>query len=154
MRVQFEYDPEAWFEARPIQELKAKDRDIVTASIRLVVGIDKEGNLNTDNLPLSGGMQTIRRNALLSRLVTNWSFQDLPVPTWNVDHVENEDSIGELPIDAILELEDWLVPYQAKVDRKPTPKGTTTGSSSATSKERAGSSRTASTRSPSGTSST
>jgi len=132
----------ATVDVRPIQSLKGKDKDVVDASVRLTLGFDSEGNLNTDNLPISMGIAAIKRNALIARLLKGWTCTDgesadiLPLPRWDEDHVDNEESIGELPIDDFNALLDLVAPYEKKLDRRPDPKGTTTANSSSTSKAR------------------
>jgi hypothetical protein len=138
-----------WIELRPIQTLKQRDKDVYDGAIKLYVDFDDEGKPDMSRMPLSMSIQKVRRNALFARLVVAWSFTaddditPLPVPRWISDDagVENEDSIGDLPIDDGDEIWELMAPYITKCDRKPDPKGTTTDGSNGTSKAKAGASR-------------
>lgn len=118
----------AWIEHRPIQDLKGKDKDAVDRVIRMSLPMTAEGELDTSHgLSIGMEMQEKRRNALIARVVTGWSFtrddgSPLPVPYHEADLIVHEDSIGDYPIDDAAELDELLAPYLVKVARKPNPK--------------------------------
>lgn len=139
-----------WIDILPIQALKAKHRDRTDGVVKLYIKLDKDGNPDLSAMPLSMSLQTVRRDALLAQLITAWSFTlveydpdgnvvegtaaALPVPYWDStkQEIACEASFGEIGIDDFSEIEDILAPYLAKIQRRPDPKGTTTGSSNGT----------------------
>ena len=124
----------AWVDHRPLQDLKAKDKDAVSESARMALPVTEEGKVDLSRgVTMSGVMQTAARNACIARLVTAWSY-DLPVPKWENHEIRDEDSIGELPLDDIWELEELIAPALAKLRKRPDPKATTTTSSSTSSR--------------------
>lgn len=145
---------------RPIQDLRAKDKDAYEAAIRFYIKFTDDGTPDLSDLPISMSMMAVQRNALFAQLIREWSFTGsdglvLPIPTWNTStgEIENAASIGELPIDDYDELLEFMRPYLAKVGRKPDPKGTTTASSNGSSPEKEEVSPTVSAQVVSGTSS-
>lgn len=139
--MRHEFTSGQWVDIRPVQDLKAKDKDAWDAAIQLNIGLDENGQINTDDVPIGLYLMNMRRNALLGRLLRDWSFTDedgtkLKLPAWTHEGVVNEESIGEIPIDDFNELEELIKPYIAKVDRKPDPKGTTTATSNGSSRVR------------------
>lgn len=128
------FESGAWVEHRPLQDLKAKDKDAVSESVRMALPVTEEGEVDLSRgVTMSGVMQVAARNACIARLVTAWSY-DLPVPRWENHEIHDEDSIGELPLDDINELEALIAPALAKLRQRPDPKGTTTSSSSTSSR--------------------
>jgi hypothetical protein len=141
--MHYEFKSGESMEIRPLQSLKAKDRDAYEAVVRVFIKFDDEGKPDLSELPFSMSLAALQRNALISRLVKGWTFKDddgqpLPVPTWNgsMDEVTDSGSVGEIGIDDFDELMEVLAPYITKVTRKPDPKETTTGDSRSTSKAR------------------
>jgi hypothetical protein len=123
----------AWIEVRPVQDLKAKDKDAVSAAVKMLVPITAEGEIDrSQGMSFGGAMAARSRNAILARILLNWSY-DMPRPVYEFEQVTNEDSIEELPIDDFNEIEELLAPYMAKLRKRPDPKAkgaaTTTGSS-------------------------
>lgn len=142
-----------WIELRPIQALKAKDKDAYEAIAKIYISFDADGKPDMSKIPFSMSLASLQRVALLSRLLIGWSFkyatdddevpaelrgQPLPLPRYENEEVTNAETPGEIPIDDWLEIEDILDPYLVKVRRKPDPKGTTTGPSKTTSTAPAG----------------
>lgn len=137
-----------WIELRPVSNLKAKDKDVYAAAVKLYVEFDDSGKPDMSSVPFSMSIPAIQRDALLARLMLGgdgWSFttdggDPLPVPVWNEDleRLENHESIGELPLDDWNELEALLQPYIDKVKIKPSPKPTTTENSTGTSRRKGG----------------
>lgn len=151
-----------WIDVLPIKALKAKHKDAADAAIKLYVSLDKNGQPDLSNMPVTMSIAKARQHVLMAVCLTGWSFtttdlddegvpvdgteRPLPVPVWHADGAQglitDEDSFGELDIDDANALEDFFVPYMDKIQRRPDPKGTTTQNSSGTSKGRAGHSRT------------
>jgi hypothetical protein len=131
----------AWVEMRPLGDLKGKDRDVYERAIRLMVPRNTDGAIDIQMAVALGlDMGMIRRDAAIGRLVTGWSL-DVPVPVIGELGVENRDSIGELPLGDLEEIEDLLAPYLAKL-RRPDPKApaaATTTASNGRSREKASS---------------
>jgi hypothetical protein len=135
-------------EMRPVKGpggLRAKDKDIYEASIKLYVTFAEDGTPDMSKIPFSMSLERIRRDALIARVVKGWSFvtddgAPLPVPYWEADEIHNGESIGEIELDDFDELMTLMAPYVAKVQRTPDPKGTTTASSNGTSMEKVGTS--------------
>lgn len=124
----------AWVEHRPVQDLKAKDKDAVSLSVKMAIPITEDGEVDrSQGLLFSGAMQLAARNAVLARVITGWSYE-WPVPYFEAAEVHNEDSIGEIPIDDFNEIEQLLEPYLAKLRDRPDPKGATTSSSNGSSR--------------------
>ena len=120
----------AWVEHRPIQDLKAKDKDAVSAAVKMVIPLTEDGEFDrSQGMVFSGAMQLAARDACIARVVTGWSWE-LPVPYFEAGEVHGGESIGELPIDDFNELEDLIAPYLAKLRQRPNPKGATTSASS------------------------
>lgn len=124
----------AWVEHRPIQDLKAKDKDAVSLSVKMAIPITEEGEIDrSQGLLMSGSMQLAARNAVLARVITGWSYE-WPVPYFEAAEVHNEESIDEIPIDDFNEIEELLSPYLAKLRQRPDPKGATTSASNGSSR--------------------
>ena len=128
----------AWVEHRPIQDLKAKDKDAVSKSVKMAIPINEEGEVDrSQGMVFSGAMQVAARNAVIARVITKWSYE-WPVPYFEAGEVVWTESIDEIPLDDFNEIEDLIAPYLAKLRQRPDPKKTTTSSSSGSSKARAG----------------
>jgi len=128
-----------WIDIVPIQNMKAKHKDAYEGGPKFYLKFDDQGKPDLSGLPMSMTIAKLQRNALMASLISDWTFTDdyenkLPVPTWDGAEIHQMESIGEIPIDDILFLEDLLAPYIAKAQRKPDPKTTTTGSSTGLSK--------------------
>lgn len=123
----------AWVEHRPIQDLKAKDKDAVSSSVKMAIPVTEDGEIDrSQGLLMSGSMQLAARNAVIARVVTGWSFG--PVPHYEAGEVHGAELIDEIPIDDFNEIEELIAPYLAKLRRKPNPKATTTTGSSTSSR--------------------
>jgi len=127
-----ELDSGAWVEHRPLQDLKAKDKDAVSRSVKMAMPLTAEGEVDMSaGVSIGGEMQIAARNAVLARVITAWSF-DAPVPVYENWQITNVESIDEIPIDDFNEIEDLFDPYLAKLRKRPDPKapaaGTTTAS--------------------------
>jgi len=120
----------AWVEHRPIQDLRAKDKDAVSLSVKMAIPVTEDGEIDrSQGLLFSGAMQLAARNAVIARVITGWSY-DVPVPYFEAAEVHNAESIDEIPIDDFNEIEQLLEPYLAKLRQRPDPKkGITSGSS-------------------------
>lgn len=128
------FESGAWVEHRPIQDLKAKDKDAVSLSVKMVIPLTEDGELDrSQGMAFSGAMQLAARNAVLARVVTAWSY-DWPVPHYEAGEVHGAELIDEIPIDDFNELEELLAPYLAKLRQKPDPKGATTSASNGSSR--------------------
>lgn len=125
----------AWIEHRPVQDLRGKDKDAVTMAVRMVIPMTADGEVDlSQGMTMGGELQIKSRNAVIARVITAWSFTaedggPLPVPEWAGREIVNEDSIGELPLDGLNEIEELIAPYLAKLRARPDPKGATTSSS-------------------------
>lgn len=135
-----ELESGAWVEHRPIQDLKAKDKDAVSLSVKMAIPITEDGEVDrSQGLVMSGAMQLAARNAVIARVVTGWSYE-APVPYFEAAEVHNAESIDEIPIDDFNEIEELIAPYLAKLRQKPNPKATgaaTTTASNGSSRESA-----------------
>lgn len=128
------FESGAWVEHRPIQDLKAKDKDAVSLSVKMVIPLTEDGELDrSQGMAFSGAMQLAARNAVLARVVTAWSY-DWPVPHYEAGEVHGAELIDEIPIDDFNELEELLAPYLAKLRQKPDPKGAITSASNGSSR--------------------
>lgn len=136
-----------WIDITPIQALKAKHRDAFEGAPKIYLQFDDEGNPDLSDMPLSMSLTKLQRNGLLATLIYDWSFTatddagnptgvKLPVPSWDGTEIRDNESFGEIPLDDMDELEDLLKPYLDKVQRKPDPKTTTTGDSTAPSRDK------------------
>lgn len=126
------FESGAWVEHRPIQDLKAKDKDAVSLSVKMAIPITEDGEIDrSQGMVFSGAMQLAARNAVIARVVTGWSYE-VPVPYFEAAEVHGAESIDEIPIDDFNEIEELIAPYLAKLRQKPNPKaqaaGTTTSS--------------------------
>lgn len=132
-----------WVEITPIQNLKNKHRAAYDGALRIMVPLDDEGRPNIREIPFGLSMQAIREYALFSMILLDWNVKDddgaiLPLPKWDrsAEKVQNLESIEEIPLDMANKIWDEILPpYVTKVERKADPKKTTTGASSATSKQ-------------------
>jgi hypothetical protein len=117
-------------EHRPIQDLRAKDKDAVSTSVKMAIPITEEGEIDrSQGLAFSGAMQLAARNAVIARVITGWSY-DWPVPYYEAGEVHGAELIDEIPIDDFNEIEELIAPYLAKLRQRPDPKkGTSSGSS-------------------------
>jgi hypothetical protein len=120
----------------PLSGLKAKHRDAYEGAPKIYMKFDDDGNPDLSDMPLSMSLAKLQRNALLATLISAWTFTDdngaaLPVPKWADNEIANDWAFGEIPLDDFNEIEDLLKSYLAKVTRKPDPKETTTGVSTA-----------------------
>lgn len=139
-----EFTSGAWIDIVPIQALKAKHKDVFEDALRIHVAVSDQGAVSVgQGGQVSMGLMNLQRDALLSVLISAWSFvaddeTPLPVPTWDRETMEIKDheSFGEIPIDDWNELEEFFAPYIAKVRRRPSPKETTTDGSNGTSPAR------------------
>ena len=132
----------AWVEHRPIQDLKAKDKDAVSMTVKMAIPINEDGELDrSQGLSMSGSMQLAARNAVIARVITGWSYE-WPVPYFEAAEVHGAELIDEIPIDDWNEIEELIAPYLAKLRAKPNPKGATTSTSNGSSRaSRSGSPR-------------
>jgi hypothetical protein len=137
----------AWAELKPIGGLKGRDRDAYERAIRMMVPRDRDGEIDAPlAIALGLDMRVIRRDAAIACMVTRWSFTAgngdvLPLPLTGDTGIENRDSIGELPLGDLDEIEELLEPYLVKL-RRPDPKApaaATTTSSNGRSREKASS---------------
>jgi len=95
----------AWVEVR--DQLKAADRFATQNSITFT--------LDEGKVKQPGGLTNSVRNALLERIITEWSYteQGIPIPS---KHVAGADIIGEvMDIDDYQELSDAVEPLVQKV---------------------------------------
>lgn len=133
----------AWIEHRPIQDLKAKDKDAVSMSVKMAIPINEDGEVDrSKGLVMSGAMQIAARNAVIARVITGWSYE-WPVPYFEAAEVHNAESIDEIPIDDFEQIEELIAPYLAKLRHQPDPKGSITSASNGRSKASPHLSRTA-----------
>lgn len=124
----------AWVEHRPIQDLKAKDKDAVSLSVKMAIPLTEDGEIDrSQGLLMSGAMQLAARNAVIARVITGWSY-DAPVPFFEASEVHGIEAIDEIPIDDFNEIEELIAPYLAKLRQKASPKPTTSTSSSTSSR--------------------
>jgi hypothetical protein len=124
----------AWIEHRPIQDLKAKDKDAVTTAVKMVIPITEDGEFDrSQGMVFSGAMQTAARDACIARVVTGWSYE-LPVPYFEAAEVHDGESIGEIPIDDFNEIEELIAPYLAKLRQRADPKKGITSASNGSSR--------------------
>jgi hypothetical protein len=145
----------AWIEYRPIDGLKRKHKTTLAkmTSAKLTQGVPAEqiaamiDGDSTDTRALvasmAGSMDFAKfsegqQEAIWAMVITGWSY-GLPVPEIVVNEdgtptVANIASFDELPLDDSDEIEKLLAPYQAKLTRRPDPKGTTTSSSNGSSR--------------------
>lgn len=127
----------AWIEHRPIQDLKAKDKDAVSLSVKMAIPINEDGEIDrSQGLLMSGAMQLAARNAVIARVITGWSY-DWPVPYFEAGEVQGILAIDEIPIDDFNEIEELVAPYLAKLRQRPDPKGVTTSASNGSSRAKA-----------------
>lgn len=140
----------AWVEHRPLQDLKGKDKDALTRVLRysLPPGIDLE---HPDLTALVSGVNVgdymlRQRDATWAQVITAWPFtgddgQALPIPYVNSEgEIADRASFGEIPLGDFEEIERLFAPYLAKLQRRPDPKGSpsgTTSSSNGSSRARA-----------------
>jgi hypothetical protein len=102
--TRFELPSENWVEYRT--DLKAGDKFAVQDAVILEYTED-------DKRRLRAGTTNVMRNALLTRIITAWSFQGIPVPSQNFAGVE---TIGEtLDIDDYNALAEAVAPLLDKV---------------------------------------
>lgn len=119
----------AEIEHRPIQDLKAKDKDAVSQSVKMAIPMTEDGEFDrSQGMVFSGAMGLAARNAVIARVITSWPYG--PVPYYEAGEVHGAELIDEIPLDDFNELEDLVAPYLAKLRQRPDPKkGTTSGSS-------------------------
>ena len=130
----------AWIDHRPIQDLKAKDKDAVSESVKMAIPVTSDGEIDlSQGVAMSGIMQIAARNAAMARVITAWSY-DYPVPYFEAHEVHDAESIDEIPLDDFNEIEALIDPYLTKLRQRPSPKGATTTSSNGSSRAKAGSS--------------
>jgi len=123
----------AEIEHRPVQDLKAKDKDAVSLSVKMAIPITEDGEIDrSQGLLMSGSMQLAARNAVIARVITKWPYG--PVPRFEAGEVHDAELIDEIPIDDFNEIEELIAPYLAKLRRKPDPKATTSTKSSTSSR--------------------
>jgi hypothetical protein len=131
----------AWVEHRPIQDLVGNDKDAVSRSQRFAFKMPAQLDQAGLQAAIAEAASHVdpqefaitQRNAVWARVITAWSF-DLPVPVLENDgHIVNGDSIGAVPIDDFEALEALFAPYQAKLTRRPDPKGPPTATTSSSS---------------------
>jgi hypothetical protein len=123
------FESGAWVEHRPVQDLKAKDKDAVSSAVKMAIPLTDEGEFDrSQGMVFSGAMQLAARNAVIARVITSWSF-GTPVPVYEAGEVHGADAIDEIPLDDFNELEDLIAPYLAKLRQRPSPKGATTSAS-------------------------
>lgn len=133
-RLKTELESGAWVEHRPIQDLKAKDKDAVSLSVKMAIPITEDGEIDrSQGLLMSGSMQLAARNAVLARVITGWSYEQ-PVPYFEAGEVHEAESIDEIPIDDFNEIEELLAPYLEKLRQRPDPKGAITSASNGSSR--------------------
>jgi hypothetical protein len=111
----------AEIEHRPIQDLRAKDKDAVTMSVKMAIPVTEDGEIDrSQGLQMSGAMQLAARNAVISRVITKWPYG--PVPTFGAGEVHGAELIDEIPIDDFNEIEELIAPYLAKLRQRANPK--------------------------------
>lgn len=94
----------AWIDYRT--DLKAADKMAVQDAV--VLEYD-----DTDKRKIRGGITNTMRNALLTRIITAWSFEGIPVPSLNIARAE---TIGEtMDIDDYNALAEAVAPLLDKV---------------------------------------
>ena len=110
----------AWIQVR--SKMNAEDQQAVQAAVDVEIHSDGDGQ-SVARLP--GDHQSRRRNALLYRIITNWSWaeQGIPIPSQNVAGVATVTSVIS-DIDDINEVEDKIAPLMEKVNpsRRPNSK--------------------------------
>lgn len=123
----------AEIEHRPIQDLKAKDKDAVSTSVKMAIPLDDDGEFDrSQGMVFSGAMGLAARNAVIARVITSWPYG--PVPHYEAGEVHGAELIDEIPLDDFNEIEELIAPYLAKLRQKPNPKGATTSGSSGSSR--------------------
>jgi hypothetical protein len=135
----------AWIEHRPIQDLKAKDKD----AIGRVISAHLPSTGDEEMPALAGAtralIMTVWRDATWARVLTAWSLDlELPQITGErgAEQIAGRDSIGELGLDDFDDIAQVLQPYVARIMRVPSPKGTTSSSSNGSPRAKARSSPT------------
>lgn len=94
----------AWVEYRT--NLKAQDRFDVQDAV--ILEYDSE-----DKRKVRAGVTNLMRNALLTRIITAWSFEGVPVPSVNIAGL---DTIGDIfDIDDYNALSEAVAPLLEKV---------------------------------------
>lgn len=100
----------AWIEFRT--NLKAADKMAVQDAVILEYD-------DSDKRKIRGGVTNTMRNALLTRIITAWSFEGIPVPSLNIAGAE---TIGEtLDIDDYNALAEEVTDLLDKVTFTSTP---------------------------------
>lgn len=113
-------DRPVWVDIR--EDLKAADKIAVQGAISVTV--DTEGLTHS-----RGGLENAMRNALLARLITDWSFreQGIPIPA---QHAVGPDVIPEVitDLDDYDALSDAVQPMLVRVMRRPKTQTSSTSS--------------------------
>jgi hypothetical protein len=108
---------ENWIEYRT--DLKAADKFATQDAI--VLEYD-----DADKRKIRGGVTNLMRNALLTRIITAWSYPGIPIPSQNIAGVE---TIGEtLDIDDYNKLTEEIAPLLEKVTFSAAPNPPKSGS--------------------------
>lgn len=130
----------AWVEHPALSELKGKHKRALDRAGKPDVNMDAigdDGDVNVRELLAGIDMLSIpaaKTDALWAMLITSWSY-DLPVPELDMAAgiVSHADSFDELPLEDYAAIEQVLAPYDAKLNRRPDPKGSTTSASNGSS---------------------
>lgn len=116
----------AWVDLRPVQDLKSRDRDVWDDAHDQAMGVSASiANMEIDVREIAvspARLARLPRRALLARLLTAWSYEELPRPRW-AGGIENEESLAEVPLDDMDEITALLEPYVARIQARPDPKG-------------------------------
>jgi len=138
----------AWIEHVPIQDLRGRHRrDYERAGKPRVApgSVDASGDIDIG--VLLAGMDVTsyglaKKDALWAIIIGGWSY-DAPVPVFDrgSGEVTGTDALDDIPIDDYDEIEQLLAPFEAKLNRRPDPKSSTSSGSNGSSPARAGGSR-------------
>jgi hypothetical protein len=78
-------------------KLKAKHRFAVQEAVKFKIPGDDSPDRRQE---IAGGVQNTMRNALLTEIITAWSFEGIPIPRMNI--APGPDVIGE-----VMDLDDY-----------------------------------------------
>jgi len=113
MRV--ELNNGAWADIVDPADLRDKDRKVVNKAVSIQI------DPNTQETILPGDMDDNMRDALLKRIVTAWSFDNLPVPS--NDPKFPEESLDRLTIPDARLLHEAIKPHMKLVTGQDSPTG-------------------------------
>src|SRR5262245_45116031 len=96
-----------WVEVREVDDLRDADRQAVNRAVQILVEPD-------GRWLMPGGYQDDRRKVLYARIITNWSFPEVP-PS------KDSRSIGKLTLGQARELREATQPWLEALDDIATP---------------------------------